>query len=82
MINVLLQTTIEASSDDWSIDRFSYLRDFLSEVLDDEGKPSFTVTARNREKLGAPDSVLIKGKGGRYTSERNPSSNSTQLRRG
>jgi hypothetical protein len=24
----------------------------------------------------------IKGKGGRYTSERNPSSNSTQLRRG
>jgi hypothetical protein len=58
LINVLLQTTIEASSDDWSVDRFSYLRDFLSEVLDDEGNPSFRVTARNREKLGAPDSVL------------------------
>jgi hypothetical protein len=58
LINVLLQTTIEASSDDWSVDRFSYLRDFLSGVLDDEGNPSFTIIARNREKRGAPDSVL------------------------
>jgi hypothetical protein len=27
-------------------------------MKDDEGRPSFSVTARNREKLGTPDPVL------------------------
>ena len=58
MINVLLQTTIEASSNDWDISRFSLLRQLLEGVLDENGEPVFRVTARNRTQVGAPDPVL------------------------
>jgi hypothetical protein len=58
MINVLLQTTIVATSDDWTIDRFSRLKDFLSGVVHKDGSPAFKVTARNRDAIGRPDSVL------------------------
>jgi len=48
-IRILLQTTIPATEDDWSIDRFSLLRDYLASVKDNSGNHLFEVTARNRE---------------------------------
>lgn len=52
-IRILLQTTIEAAPDDWSIDRFGRLKDYLS------GLPGVEVTARNRETpQGETDPVL------------------------
>ncbi|CAN5380146.1 hypothetical protein BH09PSE6_BH09PSE6_00600 [soil metagenome] len=59
MLKILLQTTIEANADDWDIDRFSLLRAFLESQLDADGRPSFDVTARNREAPGRPDPVLL-----------------------
>lgn len=48
-IRVLLQTTIPAAPDDWGIERFSLLRDYLASVKNEQGQPLFEVTARNRE---------------------------------
>jgi hypothetical protein len=55
---VLLQTTIPTTADDWHIGRFSLLRDYLAGLRGDDGSPLFEITARDREPLGAPDSVL------------------------
>jgi hypothetical protein len=55
---VLLQTTIPATDDDWHIGRFSLLRDYLAGLRGEDGAPLFEVVARNRDPLGAPDSVL------------------------
>jgi hypothetical protein len=57
-IRILLQTTIPAAADDWSIARFSRLGAFLSGQRDKQGNPLFEVTSRDREPLGEPDSVL------------------------
>jgi hypothetical protein len=57
-IRVLLQTTIVPTQDDWSIARFGFLSDFLRAQKDSAGKPLFSVTARDRETLAAPDPVL------------------------
>jgi hypothetical protein len=57
-INVLLQTTIVATEDDWSIARFSRLGALLRAQRDSEGRSVFEVTLRDREPSGAPDSVL------------------------
>ena len=56
-IKVLLQTTIPTTADDWSVARFSLLGQFLGEQRR-FGKPLFEVTMRDRDSLGAPDSVL------------------------
>jgi hypothetical protein len=48
-INILLQTTIPAITDDWNIDRFSLLRDHLGSLVAEGGEPLYNVTARNRE---------------------------------
>ncbi len=56
-IKVLLQTTIPTTTDDWSIARFSLLGQHLREQQR-EGLPLFEVTMRDRENLGASDSVL------------------------
>ena len=56
-IKVLLQTTIPTTADDWCIARFSLLGQFLREQRRN-GAPLFEVTMRDRESLGAPDSVL------------------------
>ncbi|MFB2918282.1 MULTISPECIES: hypothetical protein [Aerosakkonema] len=48
-IRILLQTTIPTTEDDWSIDRFSLLRDYLASVKDEAGNNLFEVTARDRE---------------------------------
>ena len=57
-IKILLQTTIPTTDDDWSIARFSLLAKLLREQQDAEGRRLFDVTARDRDPLGAPDSVL------------------------
>jgi hypothetical protein len=59
-IKILLQTTIPTTGDDWSIARFSHLADFLRNQKDDKGHPLFELTARDRDPLGAPDSLLSK----------------------
>jgi len=57
-IKVLLQTTIEPSSNDWDIRRFSLLRSYLESLTTEDGSPLCQVTARDRVPLGQPDSVL------------------------
>ncbi|MET0499865.1 MAG: hypothetical protein ABW106_16510 [Steroidobacteraceae bacterium] len=57
-INILLQTTIEPTQNDWHIGRFSMLRDYLASLAASDGSPLFRVTARDRHKVGAPDPVL------------------------
>lgn len=57
-INVLLQTTIEPTENDWHIGRFSMLRNYLASLEAADGTALFRVTARDRDKVGAPDSVL------------------------
>lgn len=57
-INLLLQTTIEPIENDWHIGRFSMLRDYLAALKSADGSPLFRVTARDRDKVGAPDPVL------------------------
>jgi hypothetical protein len=57
---ILLQTTIPSTEDDWSIARFSLLRDLLAGAVDGEGRPLHIVEARDRGRLGVPDPVLSK----------------------
>ncbi len=57
-VNILLQTTIPPTKDDWHIGRFSLLRDYLSGLADPDGRKLFTVVARDRDPPDAPDSVL------------------------
>src|ERR1700676_5120456 len=57
-IKVLLQTTIEATVDDWSIERFSLLGQYLRNQRDANGAPMFEVTMRDRENRRSPDPVL------------------------
>jgi hypothetical protein len=56
-LKILLQTTIAPVADDWSIARFSLLTELLRSQRFADGK-RFEVTARDREPLGRPDSVL------------------------
>jgi len=58
--NILLQTTIPTTEDDWSIARFSYLADLLRKQTDEQGNRLFDVTTRDRDPLGKPDSLLSK----------------------
>ncbi|HEY6122081.1 MAG TPA: hypothetical protein VIV66_19140 [Pyrinomonadaceae bacterium] len=48
-IRILLQTTIPSIDDNWSIERFSMLREHLASLRDEAGNPLCKVTARNRE---------------------------------
>lgn len=57
-INVLLQTTIGPTVDDWHIGRFSMLRAYLDSLTTTDGSRLFNVTARDRDDSGAPDPVL------------------------
>jgi hypothetical protein len=57
-IDILLQTTIESTANDWHIGRFSMLREYLASLTAPEGDRLFRVTARDRDPIGAPDSVL------------------------
>lgn len=55
---ILLQTTIPPTADDWSIARFSLLRDLLAGAVDGEGRPLYVVEARDRGPIGVPDPIL------------------------
>jgi hypothetical protein len=57
-IRILLQTTIPFTEDDWSVTRFGRLGNFLRDQRDAGGRPIFDVTMRDRDPLGAPDSIL------------------------
>lgn len=57
-LEVLLQTTIEPTPNDWHIGRFSMLQEYLASLRGPDGEPLFRVTARDRGKVGAPDPVL------------------------
>ena len=57
-IRVLLQTTITPAANDWSIHRFSLLAALLRQERDESGQPVFDVTTRDRDPLGAPDTLL------------------------
>lgn len=48
-VRILLQTTIPRTEDDWNIERFSLLREYLASVKDDDGNPAFEITARDRQ---------------------------------
>ena len=47
--NILLQTTIPYTEDDWHIGRFSLLTQHLRSQTDDNGNPKYNVVARDRE---------------------------------
>ncbi len=49
-IRILLQTTIPSIEDDWNIERFSLLRNYLTSLKDEQGNPLYEVTARDREE--------------------------------
>ena len=58
-IRILLQTTIPASDDDWTIDRFSLLHEHLNSITDEQGRPLYEVTARNRDDDGAGNDKVL-----------------------
>ena len=55
---ILMQTTIQATEDDWSIARFSKLGALLRDARDAAGNPLCDVTMRDRGPPGRPDPVL------------------------
>lgn len=57
-IRILLQTTIPPTVNDWSIGRFSMLRDYLAGLAGADGSPLCAVTARDRAAPGGPDPLL------------------------
>jgi hypothetical protein len=58
-IHILLQTTIPPVEDDWSIERFSLLRDHLSSIKDHNEAPVYQVTTRNREVDSKGNDVIL-----------------------
>ena len=57
-IKILLQTTIVASEDDWSIARFSQMAKLLATEVNDDGNYRYDVVARDRGPPNEPDPVL------------------------
>ena len=58
-IHILLQTTIPPVEDDWSIERFSLLRDHLASIKDHNQAPVYQVTTRNREVDAEGNDVVL-----------------------
>jgi hypothetical protein len=58
-IRILLQTTIPPEEDNWSIERFSLLKNHLASIKDEQGHAVFKVTARNRESDGLGDDPVL-----------------------
>ncbi len=57
-IYILLQTTIEPTTNDWHIGRFSMLQEYLASLSAPDGSRLFHVEARDRDPIRAPDTVL------------------------
>lgn len=58
-INILLQTTIPPTEDDWSIARFSLLKDYLASLTDENGNSLCEVTARDSEEDERGDDPVL-----------------------
>ena len=58
-MKLLLQTTIPYTKDDWSIERFSILAQYLSELTDANGNHLYAVTARDRENMANGDEKIL-----------------------
>jgi hypothetical protein len=58
-VRILLQTTIPKTEDDWSIERFTLLRDHLASIRDNDGNRVYEVTARNRESDRAGNDAIL-----------------------
>jgi hypothetical protein len=58
-IRILLQTTIPTTEDDWSIKRFSLLRDYLASLTDEAGHALCEVTARDRQSDAAGNDPVL-----------------------
>ena len=58
-IRILLQTTLLPTNDDWSIDRFSMLRDYLVSLKDDAGNAACEVVARDRQLNSDGDDLML-----------------------
>ena len=58
-IRILVQTTISQKENDWTIDRFSLLREYLSSLTDSARDRLVEVTARNREENAAGDDAVL-----------------------
>lgn len=58
-VHILLQTTIPYTEDDWSIERFSLLRDHLASIRDEVGNSIYKVTARNRETNAEGNDLVL-----------------------
>src|SRR2546425_13191887 len=58
-IRVLLQATIPYIENDWSIERFSLLREYLSSLSRADGDRFVEVMVRSREENAAGDDVVL-----------------------
>jgi hypothetical protein len=58
-VRILLQTTIPKTEDDWSIERFSLLRDHLASIRDENGGRKYEVVARDREADSHGNDVVL-----------------------
>jgi hypothetical protein len=58
-LRILLQTTIAATKDDWSIARFSLLEEHLASLKDATGRALCTVVARDREADAGGDERVL-----------------------
>jgi hypothetical protein len=58
-IKILVQTTIPTTRDDWSVERFSLLTEYLRSVADKDGRPAFDVTTRDRESDNAGNDPVL-----------------------
>ncbi len=58
-IQILLQTTIPTDKEDWSIERFSLLHDYLASLKSDTGEPLYQVTARDRENAAEENDRVL-----------------------
>lgn len=58
-VRVLLQTTIPTTKEDWSIARFSLLRDHLASMTQQNGSRAYEVVARDREVDSQGNDVVL-----------------------
>src|SRR5438105_1733988 len=58
-IRILLQTTIPQTDNDWTIERFSLLREYLSSLTDSKRDRLVEVIPRNREENDTGDDAVL-----------------------
>jgi hypothetical protein len=60
-VNILIQTTIPYTEDDWHVGRFSLMTEHLRSQIDPDGNAIYSITTRNREvESNENDAVLSK----------------------